>query len=594
MQLRRALVAALGAAAACSAPHPPGGSVRQPPLVGPQGQVSWDRYHTAEEAHRILREFASLYPDLVEVRSIGTSLRGAELLVAEVTNRRTGPAHEKPALYLDGGIHARELTGSEVVLYVLAYLVNGYGKDPRVTALLDRSTFYLRPKFNPDGSDLVLAEDQFLRSNVRPVDEDGDGLLDEDPPEDLDGDGRILSMRVPDPQGNLRLGDDDPRILVPRRPGDPGPFYRLVREGVDNDGDGALNEDGIGGVDMNRNFPRNWERRHIQDGSGDFPLSEPETYATLHFLNEHRNVGILVHGHTSGGFVYRLPSAMDPAQFDPADEALVVHLGEFYTRTTGRRVIPSATHATERRYGTLIQWAYSDQGAIGFVPEYSPPPERWVPDADGDGEISEKDWHRLNDERFGGKYFRNWTPYTHPQLGAVEIGGWHTLFWGQNPPVELLEGELEVQVPWILYLAEQLPRIEVGEPRVRPLGQDRFQVEVTVTNTGFLPTNLTEQGLVGRRLRDGTLADQVAAPPLAILEVQGAVVEGGHGRKRIGHLAGSSPFSAGVKERSATVAFVVRRLEPDAAVQITVASDKAGTARTAAVQLGGLEESSGL
>lgn len=579
----------LGVLASCT-PTPPRTGGPTEPLVGPGGQVSWTRYHTAEEAHRMLREFAALYPDLVEVRSIGASLRGAELLVAEVTNRRTGPAHEKPALYLDGGIHARELTGSEVALYVLAYLVSRYGKDPQVSALLDTRSFYIRPKFNPDGSDLVLAEDQFLRSNVRPVDEDGDGLLDEDPPEDLDGDGRILSMRVPDPNGNLRLSGEDPRILVPRRPGDDGPFYRVVREGVDNDGDGILNEDGIGGVDMNRNFPRNWERWHIQDGSGDFPLSEPEAYATLHFLNEHRNVGILVHGHTSGGFVYRLPSAMDPAQFDPHDEALVVHLGDFYTRTTGRRVVPSATHATERRYGTLIQWAYSDQGVIGYVPEYSMPPERWVPDADGDGAVTEKDWHRLDEGRFGGRHFQEWTSYTHPQLGEVEIGGWHTLFWGQNPPAELLEGELEAQVPWILYLAEQLPRLEVGEPRVRPLGGDRFQVEVTVANTGFLPTNLTEQGLVGRRLRDGTMADQVSAPPLVIVSAEGAVVEGGHGRIRIPHLAGSSPFSKGVSARSATVSFVVRRQDPEATVRVTVTAEKAGTARSRAV---GLESGEG-
>jgi hypothetical protein len=554
--------------------------------VGADGSVDWNRYYLNDETNRIMEEFTLLYPELTELRSIGQSYLGADLMLMTVTNKATGPASEKPALYLDGNIHAQELTSSSVALYVLAHLLNNYGKDPRITDLLDTRTFYVRPKFNPDGSDLVLKEDQFLRSSVRPIDENGDGIPDSDPPEDLNGDGRILSMRVPDPDGNMRVSEEDPRIMLRRQPGDAGPFYRMVREGVDRNGDGIINSDGIGGLDMNRNFPRNWERWHVQSGSGDFPLSEPETYATVRFLNEHRNVGTIVHGHTSGGFVYRLPSAMDPAEFDANDEALVIHLGSYYTETTGRRVIPSATHATARRYGTLLQWAYWDQGIVGWVPEYSPGPEEWVPDCDGDGVITEADWHCYNDEAFGGKYFKDWTPFDHPHLGPVEIGGWHTKFWGQNPPDELLERELEVQLPWILYLAEQLPRVRVSEPRITPLGDERFQVEVTVTNEGYLPTNLTEQGLWGGGRGMSGAALQVSPPPLVILEATWSTIEEGNGRVRIPHLAGSSPFSPGATDRSATVSFVVRRESPVAAVRFTVVSDKGGMVRTELVALG--------
>lgn len=576
-------LAAIFALAACGPdPEPPG----EEWLVGADGGVDWNRYYLNDETNRIMEAFTLLYPELTELRSIGESYLGADLMLMTVTNKATGPASEKPALYLDGNIHAQELTSSSVALYVLAHLLNNYGKDPRITELLDTRTFYIRPKFNPDGSDLVLKEDQFLRSSVRPVDENGDGIPDSDPPEDLDGDGRILSMRVPDPDGNMRISEEDPRIMLRRQPGDAGPFYRMVREGVDRNGDGIINSDGIGGLDMNRNFPRNWERWHVQSGSGDFPLSEPETYATVRFLNEHRNVGTIVHGHTSGGFVYRLPSAMDPAEFDAADEALVIHLGSYYTETTGRRVIPSATHATARRYGTLLQWAYWDQGIIGWVPEYSPGPEAWVPDCDGDGVITEADWHCYNDEAFGGKYFKDWTPFDHPQLGSVEIGGWHTKFWGQNPPDELLEQELEVQLPWILYLAEQLPRVQVSEPRITPLGDERFQVEVTVTNEGYLPTNLTEQGLWGGGRGMAGAALQVSPPPLVILEATWSTIEEGNGRVRIPHLAGSSPYSPGAPERSTTVSFVVRRESPVATVRFTVVSDKGGTARTEVVALG--------
>jgi hypothetical protein len=557
----------------------------QTPLVAADGTIDWNRYYTHEETNAIMAELARRYPELVRIRVIGESYLGAPLTLAEVTNRATGAPETKPALYLDGGIHAQELTASSVALYVLAHLVQGHGHDAQATRLLDTRTFYIRPKFNPDGSDLVLKEDQWLRSSVRPVDDNGDGVPDSDPPEDLDGDGRILEMLVPDAAGEWRRSASDARILVRREAGDAGPFYRREREGTDRNGDGVLNSDGIGGLDMNRNYPRNWERQHIQAGAGAFPLSEPETYATVRFISDRPNIGGIVHGHTSGGFIYRLPSAMDPADMPDADVAVVVHLGEWYTRDTGRRVIPSATHATERRYGTLIGWGYWDRGIIGWVPEYSPPPAEWVPDADGDGRITEADWHHFNDERFGGRYFRDWTPFEHPQLGRVYIGGWHTKFWGQNPPAELLEDELVVQRPWILHLAEQLPQVSVGTPMVTALGDDRYRIDVVIRNDGWLPTHLTERGHVGRPTRDGGLADQVVAPPLVIVEATGARSDEGTGRMRIPHLAGSNDFLRTVTAREQTVSFTVRRERPDATVRVRVEAGPGGVARSVAVPL---------
>jgi len=548
-------------------------------LVGADGTIDWSVYYTTEQAHRIMRELEALHPELVRLETIGTSYLGQDLLVAEVTNRATGPAAEKPAMYVDGGIHAAELTGSYVALYFMAHLLNNHGSDPRITELLETRAFYIHPKFNPDGSDRVILYDEPRRSTVRPVDLNEDGIPDSDPPEDLTGNGRILQMRVPDPNGRFTIDPADSRIMRERQREDTGPFYTLVQEGVDRNGDGIINSDGFGGIDMNRNWPRNWERWHLQGGSGDYPLSEPETRWVAQYLNERRNIGIIFHGHTPGGFIYRLPSAMDPAEFDPNDEALVIHLGEWYTADTGRRVIPSATHATERRYGTLIQWAYSDFGAIGYVPEFSPGPNEWVPDYEGKGYVDVADWHRYNDEEFGGRYFSDWEPYDHPQLGSVEIGGWWTLFWGQNPPNELLERELETQLPWMLYLAEQMPRIEVASS-VEPLGGDRFAVDVTVRNTGFLPTNVTERGLVGDEREDGSVRFQVTRSPLVVLYVDGGAVVDGYHRRRIPHLAGTSPYSVGVSDREHTIRFEVERGSQNTTYEVTVHGEKAGTART--------------
>lgn len=574
------LVAAAAAAATPIDAVGQAGPAQRAELVGPGGEVSWDRYHTNAEAIAIMEAFHELYPGLTRLMSIGEAFDGQPLMVIEITNHATGPASEKPALYLDGGIHAQELTASEVALYVMAVLLNGYGEDPDVTELLDTRAFYIRPKFNPAGSDLVLREDQWLRSTPRPVDLNGDGIPDSDPPEDLDGDGRILQMLIPDPEGNRVRDAGDPRIVRPRRPDDEGPFYRLEREGRDLNGDGVLNSDGVGGMDMNRNFPYNWAPTHRQPGSYYFPLSEPETWAAANFVNDHPNITQIVHGHTSGGFIYRLPSASNPEEFDPVDLALIEELGAFYTEDTGRPVIPSATHPVDHRYGTFIAFAYFAYGIIGWVPEYWPGPASWVPDHDGDGEITETDWHHANDERFDGRYFTPWTPFEHPDLGPVEIGGWQSKTWSQNPPYELLEEELRVQVPWILHLARRSPRLEVTWPRIEPLGGDRFRVEVTVRNAGWLPTHLTQRGAEGREGPDGMMQDPVVPEPLAILEMEGGSVEGGGARVRFGHLAGVNPHTRAVVERSRTVEWTVSASSPDARVHVTIRSDKGGTVRT--------------
>ncbi len=555
-------------------------------LVAPDGSVDWNRFYTAAETNQILLELHTLYPELTELSSVGTSFRGQPLMTITITNEATGPAEEKPALYVDGGIHSGELTASAVATHFVGYLLNRYGKDPRVSALLDTRAVYVRPKFNPDGSDIALLDDQFLRSTTHPKDEDEDGIADEDPPQDLDGDGWITQMRFPDAEGGWVQDPSDPRIMIrdPRRER-AGSRFEVLREGLDDDGDGAINEDGIGGVDMNRNFPRNWEREHLQSGAGDFPLSEPETRAAVEFINGHRNITGIIHGHTSGGFVYRLPSAVTPSAFPEIDLRLILHLGEEYTRTTGRPVEPSSTHPTEHRYGTLISWAYWDQGIIGWVPEFVPGPEAWVTDYDGDGRIGEAESHRFNDEELQGRYFSPWRPFEHPQLGPVEIGGWHSKFWGQNPPPEFLERETALQMPWYLYIAEQSPLLELSGPTVTALGDGTYRVEATLENSGYLPTSLTDRGAVGDNREDGTVRAPVVRPPWARLEAEGAEIVDGTARRTVGHLAGSNPYLRAVTERSRTVSWIVRPTAPGAAVRVVAGSDKAGVRRSARVSV---------
>ncbi len=553
------------------------------------------KYHTSAEVNASLAAWGSEFPTLTEVYSIGTSIRGNPLMVIEITNKNTGAAEDKPGYYYDGNIHAGELTGGEVALNFAWYLLRNYGKDEQVTRLVDTRVLYIRPKFNPDGADLALTTAQTLRSTPRPYDQDGDGLLDEDPPNDIDRDGHITRMRVPNPDGAWYISPDDARLML-RRPGTaggvgggrggrggggrggaPGPpppegtqFFDVMSEGFDDDGDGRINEDGVGGIDMNRNFPRNWGMEFEQGGAGPYPLSEPETAATIAFLSSRRNITGIFHGHTSGGFVYRLPSTIAWDTFPSADQALILEESAKYEETTEQPARASYTNPDVHRHGTLISWGYWDFGVVGFVPEF------WGGmgiDYDEDGSISQLELLRYHDEELDNDYFTDWATAEHPDLGTVEIGGWHSKFISQNPPMELLQREVDLYVPWMIWLAEIAPQIRLNEITVSAVdGEDGlFRVRVDVENVGYLPTNLTQRALDA----------EIAVPVRAIAELTNAEFAEGNGRLDIGHLKGSRDGGGPGAPTSTTgsAEFLVRATGVRPEMSLAVISERGGTVR---------------
>ena len=180
-------------------------------------KIAYDRYHRYDEFTAILTQLVLEYPALLSMESVGKSHEGRDIWVATVTNTATGPAADKPAFWADGNIHAAELTASTACLYYLHQLVTGYGVDPQITQLLDTRVVYLCPRLNPDGAELALADrPRHIRSSTRPWPWDEqpvDGLT----VEDIDGDGRVLMMRIPDPHGGYKCSELDPRMMVADR-----------------------------------------------------------------------------------------------------------------------------------------------------------------------------------------------------------------------------------------------------------------------------------------------------------------------------------------------------------------------------------------
>jgi hypothetical protein len=495
------------------------------PLVA--GQLDFRHYHGLEEVNSLLKAWAQKYPDLVDLYSVGQSFEGREIWQLTITNKKTGKDTDKPAFFIEGGRHAGEITGIETTLYFINEVLSKYGNDPAITRLVDSRALYCKPSNDPDGNSLYQYSAQTVRSSVRPYDDDGDGLLDEDPGEDLDGDGYIRQMRkqVGAGKGNATKDPKDPTGRAMKRVAQGEGDYLLYSEGIDNDGDGRYNEDGIGGLDLHRNYPGHWRpmkeatgRGWTQGGAGEYPLSEPETRAVFSFLMSHPNVGLVQSLDTAVPMLLRGPSTSttDEGMF-PDDAALAKKFDKEGLKLTGYPWAGDVYHVYATRSGVnpMTGEPAHDEPLFGHGPDFGYfifgviwyGDEIWnggrFTDYDKDGKVDELETLRWNDENRAGKgEFKEWTRFQHPQLGEVEIGGWNPKFYAQNPPVDLLETWARNEALFNLYLAQQLPQVRVlsaaaAPARGVPPADELFDVQVTVTNEGLMPTSLE----VARRVK---------------------------------------------------------------------------------------------
>ncbi|MDH5550589.1 MAG: M14 family metallopeptidase, partial [Gemmatimonadota bacterium] len=279
----------------------------------PQHQLplTWDRWLDHDEISERLRLMERTWPDLLTLQSAGKSYGGRDMWVMTINNPRTGDEADKAAMYIEANVHGNEIQGAEVVLYSIWYLMENYGRIDEITRLVDQRVFYLVPNVNPDGRDYFLDEaGSGARTGHVPVDSDGDGVADEDGPDDLNGNGIIEQIRKYVPgEGTHRISHDDPRIMERVFPGEKGDWVLLGSEGLDNDGDGRVNEDPIGGYDPNRNYASDWQPDYIQGGSMDYPFELPEARALNDFMMARPNIAGMQSYHNSGGMILRGPGA---------------------------------------------------------------------------------------------------------------------------------------------------------------------------------------------------------------------------------------------------------------------------------------------
>jgi hypothetical protein len=530
-RVSRLLASLLAASAVALATAPSAAEDAAPPIVGydaagapanPKVEVAWNRYHDNAGLGEILRRLAEAHPDLATLSVVGRTYEGREIWCLEVTARSVGDPARKPAMYIDGNIHGNEAQAAEVVAYTAWLLCEQYGRVEKITNLLNERAFYLIPSINPDGRDYWLRTAQnphFSRGGKVPVDDDGDGLFDEDGAEDIDGDGNLLQMRKRDPLGRMKPHPKFPDVMIPADRDEPGEFTMLGWEGIDNDGDGELNEDGPGGYDPNRNWPWDWQPESIQGGAHDYPFSLPVTRAVADYVKSKPNIAAAQSYHNAAGMILRSPGRQG-GDVDSADEAVAAYIGK-----RGEEMIPFYDSLIVWKdlytvWGGEIDWFYGGLGVICYTNElwtdenlYRRADGGWgEEDSRGAGRARERAFVRdlLFDEAFVA-----WKPYNHPLYGDIEIGGMKKNF-GRVPPSFMLEEECHRNAAFTLYHADQMPRLEWGSVEALPGPGGLRRVVVEVRNTRIIPSRLA---------RD--VKNKINRSDLLVLEPADAVVSGG-------------------------------------------------------------------
>lgn len=462
----------------------------------PKVPISWNRYHDNTALLELYRKMATAHPDLVSFESIGKSVEGRDIWLLTISDKKQGDPARKPATYVDGGIHANEIQTVEFALYIAWYITemhaagNAFFKE-----LLADKTFYIAPSINPDLRDFFIHgpnTQHSSRTGRMPIDNDGDGLVDEDDYDDLNGDGHITQMRRKSPYGQYVADPKDPRRMIRAEEGQKGEYELLGFEGLDNDGDGLINEDGVGGYDPNRDWGWNWQPNYVQNGAFKYPFSLPENRAVADFIMAHRNIAAGQSFHNYGGMILRGPGAEeDEPSFRPQDIAVYDALGK-----KGELLIPGYRYIVTYKdlysvYGGQFDWMHSARGIFAMSNElwmanyYFQRSSQQLGEGFGRGQNDQYEFDRF---LMFGDGFVDWQPYNHPQYGEIEIGGFKKNY-GRMHPGFLIEGDAHRNASFVIYHSYHTPKLEIAEIEVKQLGGGLNEITAVIRNHRIIPTH---------------------------------------------------------------------------------------------------------
>jgi len=507
---------------------------------------NFDRFLRYDEMTQWLQKTVATHSGIASLEQYGTSHEGRALWLVTITNPATGAHHTKPAHWVDANIHSVEATGSVAALYLIQHLVNGYAtSDPAIMEALNTRTFYIVPRVNPDGAEAALSDSpRYRRSSMRAWPWTDRHMWPGLESHDVNGDGKVLTMRIKDDHGAWVEHPSDSRVMIPCEHADAptsAQRYRLIGEGTLHDYDGFTipTPRAAEGLDMNRNFPAGWNTSTT--GAGDHPMSEPEIDALVRALSSRTNVCGYNAYHTSGGFLLRPSSMVTDSQLPPRDIWTYKQLGAKGTALTTYPVYSVFEHLTwdksDPMSGAADDWAYEHLGLYGWTTEF------WDAVAMATNERSSTDvWYvgptveqelavaKWSDTHAPGSYLP-WTPFNHPQLGEVEIGGADDFRIWTNAPSSHLKAEVAPHAEFAVHQAMLSPRLQILKSEAIHLGGNTWRVDVGIANTGWLPTFVSE------------MANKKHLTLPVTAEVSGATTVGSPARVKLGQLEGRSTFA---------------------------------------------------
>ncbi|HCO95054.1 MAG TPA: hypothetical protein DIU00_14065 [Phycisphaerales bacterium] len=481
-------------------------------------------YYNGKSLSRRLSSLAEENPTLVRLQSIANSSGKRKVWLIELGKGTRQDRTTRPAMLVVAGIEGSDLIGCSTAVNWVEHLVEQYQDNAEIAKLLQTTTIYIVPRLNTDAAEHFFARLKLeTSSSSKPVDDDHDGLLDEDGPEDLNEDGLITWMRIEDPEGEYILDPNDERLLLKadHLKGEVG-AWRYLREGADNDHDERWNEDGRGGVNFNRNFPFNYE--FFAADAGVHQVSEHETRALADFVIEHPNIGIVL-TYGSADNLSKAPEGAEPAgwrepmtEIHQDDAGYYRAMGELYRESLGLdEELEDASVP-----GSFSDWMYYHRGRLSLAARaWSPAVAVELSEAaeeeeqepqEQDSESGREENNKDEDERnqqerkeldwfdeYAPEAFVEWQPIEHPDFPGrrAEVGGYRP-FALTNPPAEMVDEIAAKHADFLTKAALRLPRIGVRKIECRHLGRSVYEVEIQIENTGFLPTVLEH----GQRTRE--------------------------------------------------------------------------------------------
>lgn len=515
---------------------------------GPMTKTFRNEYLDYAALSAQVQAWAQAYPKLVRVESIGKSPAGRDLWVLTIGPE---PDRLRPAVWVDGNMHASELCGSSVALAIAEDVIRLHtepgaglhGLPAHVGDRLREVLFYVLPRMSPDGAEEVLKTGRYVRSvprDERPNRNHARWLS-----QDVDGDGTALLLRKADPGGEFVESAEVPGLMVERALEDAGPYYKVYPEGVIENFDGTtiptptfLSDNQ---TDLNRNFPFQWYPEHEQVGAGSFPMSEPESRAVVEFTSRRPHLFAWLNLHTFGGVFIRPLGDKPDAKMDQEDLAVFRQIASWGEAHAG---YPTVSGFEEFIYepekpirGDLTEYAYHQRGCVAYVCELwdlfeqagLEKKKRFVDrytHLDRADMVKIARWDAAHN---AGRVLQPWKKCDHPQLGEVEVGGLDPRVGLWNPPYERIDDVCRGQAAAFLRVAALAPSVTIADAHATEVGNGMFRLDLRVENHGYLATH----GLSSARKLDWN------EPLVAEIETEGcALANPRDTRQPVGHLDG--------------------------------------------------------